>query len=140
MYSAIVPFVRMNFAGRCGQYTIGFREIAAICSRTRCIRHCRAYLVALTLLPLGTKNTLVDFMKIHIIIIFSQSGIPGIRRLHETLQITRPNWCFWSPESPFLRNSSFFAKFQLSTQHALRAKSANERKTGIRRRGGMRKC
>ena len=60
MYGAIAHFVRMNFAGRCGQYTIGFRGIAAICSRTRCIRHCRAYLVALTLLPLGTKNTLVS--------------------------------------------------------------------------------
>ena len=74
-----------------------------------------------------------DFKQIHIIPTFPQSGIPGIRRMHETLQITMPNLCFWSPKLPFSRNSSFFAEIQLSPKKIFCAKSSDERKTGIPR-------
>ena len=83
---------------------------------------------------------LMIFMKIHIISTFSQSGNPGIRRMHETLQIPRPNWCFWSPKSPFSRNSSFFVKIQLSPKKIFCAKKfrrAQNRNSPPRGNAGM---
>ena len=74
---------------------------------------------------------LVIWMKIYIIPTLSQSGFPGIRRMHETLQITRPNWCFWSAESHFRENDGVLAEIELLTKIIFCAKSSDERKTGI---------
>ena len=62
------------------------------------------------------------------------------RRIHETVWITAPNWCFLSPEPPFSWNSAFSRNSHFSAQKRFARKSIPERETALSRRRGLREC
>ena len=78
-------------------------------------------------------------MKISRIFTFLRSGIPGNRKMHKPLWITRPNLCFGARNHFFHEIQLFRWNFTFRRKTICARKSSSERKTGIRRRGHMRK-